>query len=48
MTGIVIDASVAIKWVVNEAGSEDAVRLVDGPRLSTPDLLMSECAGPLR
>ncbi|WP_299653982.1 type II toxin-antitoxin system VapC family toxin [uncultured Jannaschia sp.] len=47
MTGIVIDASVAIKWVVGEEGSEDAVRLIGGPRLSAPDLLMSECANIL-
>ena len=44
MSGIVIDASVAIKWVVNEEGSEDAVRLIDGPKLSASDLPMSECA----
>lgn len=48
--GIVIDASVAIKWVVGERGSEAAVRLVDGSigeRLSAPDLLMPECANIL-
>lgn len=46
--GIVIDASVAIKWVVGEPGSEAAVRLVNGEaRLSAPDLLMPECANIL-
>lgn len=47
MSGVVIDASVAIKWVVDEEGSDDAVRLIDGPALSAPDLLMSECANIL-
>ena len=47
MTAFVIDASVAIKWVVGEAGSEEAVRLIEGPTLSAPDLLMSECANIL-
>ncbi len=47
MTAYVIDASVVIKWVVNEPGSENAVRLIGGPTLSAPDLLMSECANIL-
>jgi len=48
VTAFVIDASVVIKWVVDEPGSEHAVRLIDGPTLSAPDLLMSECANILR
>ena len=36
-----------IKWVVDEPGSEHAVRLIDGPTLSAPDLLISECANIL-
>ena len=32
---------------MNEEGSEDAVRLIDGPKLSAPNLLMSECANIL-
>ena len=44
MTSFVIDASVVIKWVVQEDGSEDAVRLIDGPTLRAPDLLMPEYA----
>ncbi len=47
MTGFVVDASVVIKWVVDEPGSEHAVRLIDGPTLGAPDLLMSECANIL-
>jgi predicted nucleic acid-binding protein len=47
VTAFVIDASVVIKWVVDEPGSEYAVRLIDGPTLSAPDLLMSECANIL-
>ena len=47
MTAFVVDASVVIKWVVEEAGSEHAARLIDGPALSAPDLLMSECANIL-
>ena len=47
MTAFVIDASVVIKWVVDEPGSEHAVKLIDGPTLSAPDLLMSECANIL-
>lgn len=47
MTAYVVDASVVIKWVVDEPGSEAAIRLIDGPTLSAPDLLMSECANIL-
>ena len=47
MTAFVIDASVVIKWMVDEPGSEHAVRLIDGRTLSAPDLLTSECANIL-
>ena len=47
MTGFVVDASVLIKWVVQEEGSDAAIRLIGGPTLSAPDLLMSECANIL-
>ena len=47
MTGFVVDASVLIKWVVQEEGSDAAIRLIAGPILSAPDLLMSECANIL-
>ena len=43
---LVVDASVAIKWVVPEAGSERAVTLLDHSLL-VPDLLFSECANIL-
>ncbi len=47
MTAYVVDASVVIKWVVDEPGSEHAVQLIDGPTLCAPDLMMSECANIL-
>lgn len=43
MTAFVVDASVIIKWVVQEEGSDAAVRLIDGPILCAPDLLIPEC-----
>jgi len=42
----IIDASVAAKWVVEEAGSDRARRL-SGVRLEAPDLLLAECANIL-
>ena len=41
-----IDASVAVKWVVNESGS-DRARLLSQTRLEAPDLLPIECANIL-
>lgn len=41
---IVVDASVAIKWVVPEADSTVAERLVDRFRLIAPQLIYAECA----
>ena len=43
---LVVDASVAIKWVVAESGSERAITLRHH-RLITPDLLFAECANVL-
>jgi predicted nucleic acid-binding protein len=43
----VIDASVAVKWVVAEDGSAEAARLLDGRRLVAPELIMPECANIL-
>jgi predicted nucleic acid-binding protein len=43
---LVIDASVAIKWVVAETGSDAALRLRQ-ERLFAPDLLIPECANIL-
>jgi predicted nucleic acid-binding protein len=42
----IIDASVAVKWVVGEPGSELAELLLDR-RLVAPDLLCVECANIL-
>lgn len=42
----VIDASVAIKWVVAEAGTDQALML-RRCRLFAPDLLIAECANIL-
>ena len=47
MTALVVDASVVIKWVVQEEGSDAAVRLIGGPSLIAPDLLIPECANIL-
>lgn len=47
MTRLVIDASVAIKWVVTEEGSPEAVSLLSGTPLCAPDLMMAECANIL-
>ncbi|NQV81812.1 MAG: type II toxin-antitoxin system VapC family toxin [Alphaproteobacteria bacterium] len=46
MTSLVIDASVAIKWVVGEPGTDDALSL-RRHNLYAPDLLVSECANVL-
>lgn len=47
MTDYVIDASVAIKWVVEEPGTAEALALRDGGRLMAPELLVAECANIL-
>jgi predicted nucleic acid-binding protein len=44
---LVVDASVAVKWVVTEAGTQDAVRLLKAAPLVAPDLLIAECANIL-
>lgn len=46
MTAFVVDASVAVKWVVDEEGSTTAASLARH-RLLAPDLLMVECANAL-
>ncbi len=46
MTDLVIDASVVIKWVVEEPGTEEALKL-RRHRLFAPDLLVAECANVL-
>ena len=46
MSGLVVDASVAIKWVIEEEGTAEALALRRRP-LTAPDLIMSECANIL-
>ncbi|MBB1492631.1 type II toxin-antitoxin system VapC family toxin [Paracoccus sp. MC1854] len=43
----VVDASVALKWVLDEEGSEAAAALLDGRRLYAPPLLLIEAANAL-
>lgn len=47
MTRFVIDASVAIKWVVLEEDSTAAVAVLEHCPLSAPDLLVAECSNIL-
>jgi predicted nucleic acid-binding protein len=44
---VIVDASVALKWVIEESGSEAAAALLLGEPLAAPDLLMVECANVL-
>ncbi|MGC8478225.1 MAG: type II toxin-antitoxin system VapC family toxin [Acetobacteraceae bacterium] len=46
MAAYVVDASVAIKWVIAEPGAEAALALL-GHELTAPDLLVAECANIL-
>ena len=46
MSTFVIDASIAVKWVVDEPGSAEALRLRRA-RLIAPGLLIAECANIL-
>jgi predicted nucleic acid-binding protein len=48
MTGYVVDASVAVKWLVSEAFSEEAASLLDNPMtLIAPELLFAEVTNAL-
>ena len=47
MSRFVVDASVAIKWVVREQDSGLACALLDDCRLYAPDLLVAECSNIL-
>ncbi len=47
MKTLIIDASIAIKWVVEEDGTELALALRQQARLVAPDLLVPECANIL-
>jgi predicted nucleic acid-binding protein len=46
VTDLVIDASVAIKWVIEEHGTREAIAL-RRHRLFAPELLVAECANVL-
>ena len=47
MTRFVIDASVAIKWIVEEDDSDAAVAVLHNCPLTAPDLLVAECSNIL-
>lgn len=48
MTGFVVDASVAVKWLVEEPLSEQAARLLDADLpLLAPELIYAEAANAL-
>jgi predicted nucleic acid-binding protein len=47
MNALVIDASIAVKWVVEEDGTSEALKLRRLARLLAPDLLVVECANIL-
>jgi predicted nucleic acid-binding protein len=48
MTGFVVDASIAVKWFIAEAYSDEAARLLEGERtLLAPELLYAEAANAL-
>jgi predicted nucleic acid-binding protein len=44
---VIVDASVALKWVIEEDGSRAAELLLLEQPLAAPDLLMVECANVL-
>lgn len=46
MNGLVVDASVAIKWFIDEPDSAEAAAVLRHP-ISAPDLLAPECANIL-
>ncbi|MGH6957349.1 MAG: type II toxin-antitoxin system VapC family toxin [Caulobacteraceae bacterium] len=44
---VVVDASVAVKWLIPEEGSDAAKRLIADEILVAPDLLFAECVNVL-
>jgi hypothetical protein len=46
VSALVIDASIAIKWVIEEEGTNEALALRN-QALAAPDLLIAECANIL-
>ena len=47
MSVLVIDASIAVKWVVEEDGTPEALAIRQKARLIAPDLLIAEYANIL-
>lgn len=47
MISLVVDASIAVKWVIEEEGTEDALSLRRRAKLIAPDLLAAECSNIL-
>jgi predicted nucleic acid-binding protein len=47
VNALVIDASIAVKWVVEEPGTAAALSLRRQAKLIAPDLLCAECANIL-
>lgn len=47
MRTVVVDASIAIKWVIEESGSDHADLLRDLCHFAAPELLVAECANIL-
>jgi predicted nucleic acid-binding protein len=46
VSSFIVDASVAVKWVVDEEGSDAAAALADR-ELAAPEILLGECANAL-
>jgi predicted nucleic acid-binding protein len=47
VNALVIDASIAVKWVVEEDGTPEALALRQKAKLIAPELLVAECANIL-
>jgi predicted nucleic acid-binding protein len=47
VTTLVVDASIAVKWVVEEEGTLHALALLRQAKLIAPELLVAECANIL-
>ena len=47
MNTLVIDASIAVKWVVEERGTPEALALRQKAKLIAPELLVADCANIL-
>ena len=47
MNTLVIDASIAVKWLVEERGTPEALALRQKAKLIAPELLVAECANIL-